>query len=94
MDVHSITHLKDALDDGISDDTPDEMGTITVQICIKIYDNKIGVNIFNGDLIIDHKSYPVASFDDYETECIKVLNYTKKRIIKYYPQYDFQFDSL
>ena len=92
--LYTVKPDKDALDDGISDDTPDEMGTITVQICIKTYDNKIGVNIFNGDLTIDHKSYPVASFDDYETECIKVLNYTKKRIIKYYPQYDFQFDSL
>ncbi len=84
----------DALDDGISKDTSDEMGTITVQICIKTYDNKIAVSIFNGDFTIDHKTYPIASFDDYETECVKVLNHSKMRIIKTYPQYDFQFESL
>lgn len=82
---------KDVLDDGISKDTPDEVGTITVQIHIKNYDNRIAVTIFNGDLTIDHKSYTEVSFDDYETECEKILNNIKKRICKYYPQYVFQF---
>ena len=81
----------DALDDGISKDTPDKTGTITFQICIKTYDNKIAVSIFKGDLTIDHKSYPVVSFEDYETKCIEILNYTKKRISKKFPHYDFQF---
>lgn len=91
--LYTVKSDKDALDDGISDDTPDEMGTITVQICIKTYDNIIGVSIFNGDLTIDHKSYPVASFDDYETECKKILNHSKKKICSKYPLYDFQFES-
>lgn len=82
---------EDALDDGISKDIPDEMGTITVRIDIKNYDNRIFVNIFNGDLTIDHKTYTEASFEDYEKECEKILNHSKKRISKYYPQYDFQF---
>lgn len=85
---------EDALDGGISIDTMDETGTITVQICIATYDNRIGVNIFNGDLTIDHKTYPVASFDDYETKCEKILNNLKKGISKSYPKYDFQFDTL
>lgn len=84
---------KDAFDDGISKDTPDEMGTITVQIYIKTYDNKIAVSIFNGDLTIDYKTYTVASFEDYEKQCVKILNTVKKRISKKYPQYDFSFDS-
>lgn len=92
--LYTVKPDKEALDDCISKDIPDEMGTIIVEISITTYSDKIRVNIFNGDLTIDHKSYPVASVDDYETECIKVLNYTKKRIIIYYPQYDFQFDSL
>ena len=82
---------KDALDNGISKDTLDEIGTITIQICITTYDNRIGVSILNGDLTLDHKSYTIASFDDYETECKVVVNNAKKRINKYYPQYDFQF---
>ena len=82
---------KDTLDDGISKDTPDEMKTITVQIHIKNYDNRIAVTIFNGDLTIDHKSYTEASFDDYETECEKIRNKIVKRISKFYPQYVFQF---
>ena len=91
---YTVKSDKDALDDGISKDTPDEMGTITVEICIKTYDNKIAVSIFNGDLTIENKAYTIASFDDYETECEKILNHSKKRISKNYPQYDFQFDSL
>lgn len=89
--LYTVKPDKDALGDGISGDTPDETGTITVQIYIKNCDNRIMVSIFNGDLTIDHKSYPVASFDDYETECIKILNHSKKGINKKYPQYDFQF---
>ena len=92
--LYTVKPDKDALDDCISKDIPDEMGTIIVEISITTYSDKIRVNIYNGDLTIDHNTYPIALFDDYETECIKVLNHTKKRIIKYYPQYDFQFDSL
>lgn len=45
-------------------------------------------------ITIDHKTYTIASFDDYETECTIVLDNSKKRISKKYPQYDFQFYSL
>ena len=82
---------QDTLDDGISKDTTDKTGTITFQVCIKTYDNKIAVSIFKGDLTLDLKSYPVGSFENYETKCIEILNYTKKRISKKFPQYDFQF---
>ena len=91
---YKVKPENDALDDVISCDTHDEMGTITVEISITTYDNKIRVNIFNGDLTIDHKTYNIALFNDYETECIKILNYSKKKIINKFPQYDFQFDSL
>ena len=92
--LYTVKPDKDALDDGISKETPDEMGTITVQICIKTYANKIAVSIFNGDLTIDDRAYAIALFEDYETECKKVLNHSKKRISSKYPQYDFQFVSL
>ena len=38
---YTVKPDKDAFDDGISKDTPDEMGTITVQIYIKTYDKKL-----------------------------------------------------
>ena len=91
--LYTLKSDKDALDDSISENGPDEMGTITVELSITTYADKISVSIYNGDLTIDHKTYPIASFADYETECIKVLNYSKKRISRYYPQYDFQFES-
>lgn len=92
--LYTVKSDKDALEDGISEDAPDEMGTITVEFSITIYADKIRVNIFNGDITIDNKTYPIASFEDYVTGCEKVLNHSKKRIRTNYPQYDFQFDSL
>ena len=92
--LYTVKPDKEALDDCISKDIPDEMGTIIVEISITTYSDKIRVNIFNGDLTIDHNTYAIASFDDYETECKKVLNHSKKRISKNNPQYDFQFESL
>ena len=91
---YTVKTNKDSLDDCVSKDTPDEMGTITVQICIKAYGDKIAVSIFNGDLTIGYKTYTIASFDDNKTGCEKVLNTVKKRIGSTYPQYDFKFDSL
>ncbi len=92
--LYTMKSDKDTLNDGISEDALDEMGTITIEFSITTYADKIRVNIFNGDLIIDHKTYPIASFDDYETECVKALNHSKKKIRKIYPQYNFQFESL
>ena len=92
--LYTVKSDKDALNDGISEDAPDEMGTITVEINIATYADKVRVNIYNGDLTIDHKTYTIASFDDYETECIKVLNHSQKKISKTYPQYDFRFERM
>lgn len=91
---YTVKPDKDTLDDGVNKDTPDEIGTITVQVRITTYNNAIVVSIINGDLYIDQKKYSIASFDDYEKQCEKILNNTKKRISKKYQQYDFQFDSL
>ena len=92
--LYTVKSDIEALDDGISKDTPDEAEKITVEFSITTYSNLIRVNIFNGDITIDHKTYPIASFDDYVTGCEKVLNHSKMRIRKNYPQYDFQFDGL
>lgn len=92
--LYTVIPDNDALQDGNSQDVPNETGTLTVHIYIKTYDNRIAISILNGDINIDFKTYTIASFDDYETQCLRVLNNSKTKICRKYPQYDFQFDSL